>query len=81
MYNVHGGITSETDGLEECDPSAWSQVEEVLFTRLNDGLALVPVVVHVESLALVVRLASARAFTSDTSISPAVQTIGRRPEK
>ena len=75
------GITSETDGLEECDSGAGTQVEEVLFARLNDGLTLVPVVVHVESLALVVCLASTCAFPGDPSVSSAVQPIWRRPEK
>ena len=76
-----GRITSETDGLEECDSGAGAQVEEVLFARLNDGLALVPVVVHVEPLALVVRLTPARAFPRDPSVSSAVQPVRRRPDK
>jgi hypothetical protein len=43
--------TSEADGLEECDAGAGPQVKEVVLRVLQDGLALVPVVVHVESLA------------------------------
>ena len=76
-----GRITSETDGLEECDSGAGTQVEEVLLARLNDGLTLVPVVVHVEPLALVVRLAPACTFPGDPSVSSAVQPIWRRPDK
>ena len=80
-FFTFGRITSETDGLEECDSGAGAQVEEVLFACLNDGLALVPVVVHVEPLALVVRLAPARAFPRDPSVSSAVQPVRRRPDK
>ena len=76
-----GRITSKTDGLEECDSGAGTQVEEILLARLNDCLTLVSVVVHVESLALVVRLASACAFPGDPSVSSAVQAVWRRPEK
>ena len=80
LFLMNDRITSETDGLEEGYAGAGSQIEEVLFARLNNGLALVPVVIHVESLALVVRLASARAFPSDPSVSSAVQTVWRRPD-
>jgi hypothetical protein len=48
---VFAAPTSEADGLEECDAGARPQVEEVVLRVLQDGLALVPVVVHVESLA------------------------------
>ena len=77
LFLMNDRITSETDGLEEGDASAGSQIEEVLFARLHNGLALVPVVIHVDALALVIRLASARAFPSDSSVSSAVQAVGR----
>ena len=80
LFLMNDRITSDTDGLEERNASAGSQIEEVLFARLNNGLALVPVVIHVESLALVIRLASVRAFPSDPSVSSAVQTVWRRPD-
>ena len=80
LFLMNDRITSETDGLEEGYAGTGSQIEEVLFARLNNGLALVPVVIHVESLALVIRLASARAFPSDPSVSSAVQTVWRRPD-
>ena len=74
---MDSAITSKTNGLKEGNASARSQVEEVFFARLDDSLALVPVVVHVEALALVVRLTPARTFACDTSVSSAVQAVGR----
>ena len=50
--------TSEADCLKEGHPSTRSQIEQVLFGVFQDRLALIPVVVHVESLASGVRLAS-----------------------
>ena len=74
---MDSAITSKTNGLKERNACARSKVEEVFFAGLNDSLALVPVVVHVEALALVVRLAPARTFARDTSVSSAVQAVRR----
>ena len=74
---MYRAITSKTNGLKEGNASARSQVEEIFFAGLNDSLALVPVVVHVEALALVVRLTPARTFACDTSVPSAVQAVGR----
>ena len=41
--------TPQTSGLEEGDPGARPQVEEVVLRVLRDSLALVAVVVHVEA--------------------------------
>jgi len=41
----------QTDGFEVGDSAAGPQVEEVVVGVLRDGLTLVPVVVHVETLA------------------------------
>ncbi len=43
--------TLQTDGFEVGDSAAGPQVKEVVVGVLRDGLTLVPVVVHVETLA------------------------------
>ena len=48
--------TLQTDGLKVGDSAAGPQVEVVVFGVLGDGLALVAIVVHVETLAAGVRL-------------------------
>ena len=69
------GFTSQADCFKESDPSARSEVEEIVLRVLHDGLTLVPVVVHVEALAVGVGLAPAGALRTDPSLPPAVETF------
>ena len=59
----------EADGLEEGAPGARPQVEQVVLRVLDDGLTLVPVVVHVESLAPGVGLAPLGAVGDDAAVA------------
>ena len=68
-------FTSQADCFKESDPSAWSEVEEIVLRVLYDGLALVPVVVHVEALAVGVGLAPAGTLPTDPSLPPTVKTF------
>ena len=68
-------FTSQADRLKEGHPRAGPQVEQIVLGVLHDRLALVPVVVHVEALAVGVGLAPTGALRADPSFSPTVQTL------
>ena len=68
-------FTSQADGLKEGHPGAGPQVEQIVLGVLHDWLALVPVVVHVEALAVGVGLTPTGALRADPSFSPTVQTL------
>ena len=69
------GTAPQADRFEEGNAGAGAQVEEVVLGVLHHGLALVPVVVHVEALAAGVGLAAAAALPADPPVPPAVQAV------
>ncbi len=69
-------LTFEADGLEVGDSGAGPEVEEVVVGGLGERLALVPVVVHVEGLALGVGLAAGRAVGHDAAVAVAEHARG-----
>jgi hypothetical protein len=73
--------TFEADGFKVGHSRAGPQIEEVVVRVLDERLALVPVVVHVEPLAPGIVLALFGALAHNASVPVAKQPLGARTDE